>query len=75
MKMRVVADQPLDELPKRDPDSYEVLQLLYEDHGAVTFTLRASDAQGDWSDDRFYGALSRLIRGGFLVAVAEETFH
>lgn len=65
-----------DELRLRDPDAFGLLELCHFDHGESVFELRGDEMRRDmagesWSDERFYGAISRLIAKGFMVAVRE----
>jgi hypothetical protein len=79
MRMKITPDAALfsEELRLRDPDAFMVLELCHFDHGESIFELRDEMRRdipgGSWSVERFYGALSRLIAKGFMVAVRETT--
>jgi hypothetical protein len=77
MRMKITPDATLftEELRLRDPDAFVLLELCHFDHGGSVFELRDEMRRdmpgGSWSDERFYGALSRLIVKGVMVAVRE----
>jgi hypothetical protein len=77
MRMKITRDDALfdEDLRLRYPDAFALLDMLYFDYGESVFVLadevRRDMPGGSWSDDRFYGALSRLIAVGLMVAVAE----
>jgi hypothetical protein len=78
MRMKVTPDAALfteEELRLRDPDAFVLLELCHFDHCESVFEwrdeMRRDMPGGSWSDERFYGALSRLITNGFMVAVRE----
>jgi hypothetical protein len=78
MRMKITPDAALftDELRLRDPDAFVLLELCHFDHGGGVFELRGDEMRrdmpgGTWSDERFFGALSRLIRKGLMAAVRE----
>jgi hypothetical protein len=64
-----------DELRLRDPDAFMLLEIFRFDHGDENVFELSGEvvrrAGGSWPDERFYGALSRLIAMGFMVAVRE----
>ncbi|MCP3444589.1 hypothetical protein [Bradyrhizobium sp. CCGUVB14] len=78
MRMKITSDATFftEELRLRDPDAFVLLELCHFDHGESVFELRGDEMRrdmpaGSWSDERFYGALSRLIAKGCMVAVRE----
>ncbi|MCK1507558.1 hypothetical protein [Bradyrhizobium sp. 18] len=77
MRMKIAPDAALfaEELRLRDPDAFVLLELCHFDHGESVFGLRDEMRRdmpaGSWSEERFYGALSRLIAKGCMVAVRE----
>ncbi|MGY4399324.1 hypothetical protein [Bradyrhizobium sp. USDA 3315] len=77
MRLKITPDAPLftEELRLRDPDAFVLLELCHFDHGESTFELadkvRRDMPGGSWTNDRFYGALSRLVAKGCTVAVRE----
>ncbi|WP_354142019.1 hypothetical protein [Bradyrhizobium sp. RT11b] len=76
--MKITPDAVLftEELRLRDPDAFVLLELCHFDHGESVFELRGDEMRrdmpgGSWSDERFFGALSRLIAKGAMIAVRE----
>jgi hypothetical protein len=64
----------LDEIRKRDPDSFEVLDRLFYEFGDHPFYMRAEFRPCDWVELRYLGAVARLFGNEFLVVI-DETVH
>ena len=64
----------VDDIRKRDPDSFEVLDRLFYEFGDAPFYMRAEFRPCDWAELRYWGALARLFGNEFLV-VTDETVH
>jgi hypothetical protein len=68
-----------DEFRKKDPDAFMLAELFHHQHGDSVFPLpielrRDIPGGADWSDNRIWGAISRLFAHEILVSVA-ETVH